>query len=293
MWTNSSRTMAGLPADKSSTSRNGAALLKNLFDVIKPLESIAVGFSGGVDSTVVAAAAAQVLGREKTLAVTAQSETLPARELDESRRLAAQLGIRLAIIQTRELDDPGFAANGPDRCYHCKSELWRKVRLLAQEKGLAHIADGVNADDLGDFRPGIKASDEAGVIHPLARIEAGKQQVRLLARHLGLENWEKPAQACLSSRFPYGTRLTPAALARVGQAEEFMRSLGFKQLRVRDHGAVARIEIPVEELARLVSSEGRQQVVDRLKKLGYTYIALDLEGFRSGSMNDALEIIDS
>ncbi len=282
--------MSGMAAKKSIAPGNeGSSLLESLLGALRPLESVAVGFSGGVDSTVVVAAAAQALGRENTLAVTAASETLPARELAESRRLAAGLGIHLEVIRTRELDNPDFAANGPNRCYYCKTELWRRVRLLAREKGLAHVADGVNADDLGDFRPGITASDEAGVVHPLARIGAGKRQVRLLARQLGLENWDKPAQACLSSRFPYGAGLTPAALARVEQAEEFLRSQGFKKLRVRDHGSTARIEVPPSELVRLAASGLRQQAVSYFKKLGYTYVALDLEGFRSGSMNETLK----
>ena len=280
--------MSGTPANKNGPG-TVAFLLKRLLDDIRPLGSVAVGFSGGVDSTVVAAAAATALGRDKVLAVTAASETLPARELDEARRLAAGLGIRLAVIQTGELDNPDFAANGPDRCYHCKSELWRKVCLVAAENELAHLADGVNADDLGDFRPGIRASDEAGVIHPLARIGAGKQQVRKLAHRLGLENWDKPAQACLSSRFPYGVRLTPAGLARVEQAEEFLRGLGFEELRVRDHGSIARIEVPAGELTRLAAAGLKRRVVTRLKEIGYTYVAIDLEGIRSGSMNETLK----
>lgn len=271
--------------EKKTNTTGCEALLKKLIKVIKPLQSVAVGFSGGVDSTVVAAAAVQALGAKNVLAVTAQSETLPTRELDDACRLAAHIGVPHAVVPTRELENASFSANPPDRCYYCKSELWRRVRVLAAERQIQYMADGVNADDMGDFRPGIKASDEAGVVHPLLMIGAGKSQVRALARSLHLPNWNKPAQACLSSRFPYGTPITQEGLRRVEQAEEFIRGMGIDELRVRVHGDIARIEVSLGILNDLSANGRRQSIVKHFKELGFRYVTLDLEGFRSGSLN--------
>lgn len=263
-------------------------MFDQLIEFMRSLESVAVGFSGGADSSVVAAAAARALGPEKVLAVTADSETMPRRELQEARALAAGLGVPHAVIETRELDSEDFSANPADRCFYCKSELWHRIGVLAEERGLANLADGVNADDLGDHRPGIQASDEAGVVHPLASIGAGKQDVRQLALALGLSNWDKPAQACLSSRFPYGEKITAGGLKRVELAEEFLRSLGLGQLRVRSHGDIARIEVPVESFEDISTKSMRREIVRRLKEIGFRYVTLDMEGFRSGSMNEVL-----
>lgn len=263
------------------------AALARLLDYLRPLGSVAVGFSGGVDSTVVVAAAVRALGAGSVLAVTADSETLPAAELEAARKLAAVLGAPHAVIRTHELECRDFAANAPDRCYHCKAELWGRVGRLAADRGIRHVADGVNADDLDDFRPGIRASDEAGVVHPLAAISASKQQVRQLAVALGLTNWDKPAQACLSSRFPYGSTITAEGLKRVEAAEEFLKGLGMsQQLRVRSHGDIARIEVPDDAIASV--SAGRAGIVKAFRRLGFAYVTLDLEGFRSGSMNETL-----
>lgn len=262
------------------------AMLGRLLDMLAPLGSLAVGFSGGVDSTVVLAAALEALGPENTLGVTADSETLPAAELEAARGLAAAMGAPHAVIRTRELECPEFASNPPDRCFHCKSELWSRLGALAAERGITNIADGVNADDLGDFRPGIRASDKAGVLHPLAAAGAGKQDVRRLARALGLANWDKPAQACLSSRFPYGSVITAEGLRRVEAAEDRLRELGLRQLRVRSHGDTARIEVPDDAIEALAAA--RRSIVGALKEAGFTYVTLDLEGFRSGSMNEVL-----
>jgi len=262
-------------------------LLGRLLAELEPCGRLAVAFSGGVDSSVVLAAAVKSLGAENVLAVTADSETLPSSELEEAKALAASLGVPHAVIETRELDDEEFCANGSDRCYHCKTELWRRLRPVASEAGIDTLADGVNADDTGDFRPGIRASDEAGVIHPLAALKAGKAEVRALARTLELANWDKPAQACLSSRFPYGSRITAAGLKRVELAEEALRRMGFTELRVRDHDGVARIEVPEETLGKLIEGS-RRQVIDACRQAGFDYVTIDLDGLRSGSMNEVL-----
>ena len=268
---------------------NGKKALDKLIQVLQSLESVAVGFSGGVDSSVVVAAASRALGRAKVLAVTADSETLPARELEQARALAARLGTSHAVIETRELDCAEFVENPADRCFFCKHELWHRVRSVADERGIKSLADGVNADDLGDHRPGIRAGDEAGVIHPLAMIGAGKSEVRQLARVLELPNWNKPAQACLSSRFPYGERITPEGLKRVELAEEFLHGRGLRQLRVRSHGDIARIEVTPGELAGISANGVRGEIVRYFKELGFRYVTLDLEGFRSGSLNERLD----
>lgn len=263
-------------------------MLNRLLGEFAGLGSVAVGFSGGVDSSVVAAAALKALGPERMIAVTGESETLPAAELKEARELAAGLGLPHLVIPTREIENECFSANPVDRCYYCKSELWQRIRVLADERGLKHIADGVNADDIGDYRPGIKASDELGIIHPLVSVGAGKEQVRQLARELGLPNSEKPAQACLSSRFPYGDPITPEGLSRVEQAESFLSGMGLEQLRVRSHGDIARIEVPAAAIGQLVGAGVRERVAAELKRLGFSYVTLDLEGFRSGSLNEVL-----
>jgi len=260
-------------------------LYENLGEVIRPLESVAIGFSGGVDSSVVTAVAAQVLGAENILAVTANSESMAISELENAKWMAAELGIPHEIIHTNELECPDYSDNSPERCYYCKDELWQKMRLLADERGLKQIADGVNKDDLLDHRPGIRASDEAGVAHPLAAAGLGKEDVRTLARTLGLSNWDKPAQACLSSRFPYGEKLTAAGLKRVEAAEDFLKKMGLLEVRVRSHGDIARIEVPLPELGSIVDDWRREAITSTLKQLGFRYVTLDLEGFRSGSMN--------
>lgn len=262
--------------------------MNRLSESIRPLDSVAIGFSGGVDSSVVCAAAVRVLGPEKVLAVTADSESLPRRELENAKWMAEELGIPHEIIRTNELECADYRDNSSERCYYCKDELWQKVRVLADERGLQNIADGVNADDFEDHRPGIRASDEAGVTHPLAAAGMSKDDVRTLARALGLSNWDKPAQACLSSRFPYGEKLTPEGLKRVEFAEEFLRKMGLLEARVRSHGDIARIEVPQAELETIAGDWRREAITTTLKQLGFRYVTLDLEGFRSGSMNEAL-----
>lgn len=252
-------------------------------------EKLAVAFSGGVDSSVVLAAAIDALGAEAVVAVTGDSESLPASELADASALASSLGVRHELIETRELLNESYTANPPDRCYYCKREFWSEACSLAAGQGISCLVDGTNADDIEGHRPGQKACKEAGVLHPLVEVGAGKGMVRSMAIRLDLPNWDKPAQACLSSRFPYGTALTAKGLGRVEAAEELLDGLGFRQLRVRDHGGLARIEVPLEELDVLVAHGGRGRIVEGLKQLGYDYVTVDLEGFRSGSMNEVLE----
>lgn len=256
---------------------------------IAQLGSVAVAFSGGTDSTLLLACCLQVLGVERVLAITADSPTLPRSELAAAQALAKELGARHLIITTDEMRDARFVANPPERCYYCKQELFAQMRRVADQQGYRHLVYGATADDVGDYRPGMRAAREAGAIAPLLEAGLSKPEVRELSRQLGLRTWDKPSMACLSSRFPYGTALTREGLSRVEQAEEYLRrELGFRQVRVRDQELVARIEVESEELARLVQEPQRSQIVAHLKMLGYTYVTLNLEGFRSGSLNDVL-----
>jgi pyridinium-3,5-biscarboxylic acid mononucleotide sulfurtransferase len=247
-----------------------------------------VAFSGGVDSTFLAAAARDLLG-DCALAVTALSPSVPQSEAADAAALAGLIGIRHLTIETREMDSADYVNNTPDRCYYCKDELFGRLRSLAERLGLAYVLDGSNRDDEGDYRPGRRAAARHGVRSPLLEAGLGKDDIRALSRERGLPTWDKPAMACLASRLPYGTPITEQALKQVEAAEAFLRSLGIRQLRVRHHGDVARIEVDRAGRDALLQKDNRRAVVERLRSLGYLYVTLDLAGFRSGSLNEGLE----
>ena len=256
-------------------------------EILHACGSVLVACSGGVDSVLLATVAARVLG-DKAVAATAVSPSLAPSELADARSAMRAAGIRHIEVATHEIDDPAYSANATDRCYHCKNISYAHFREIATREGLAVIIDGTNADDSADFRPGRRAATEHGVRSPLAEAGLTKLQIRQWARDLGLTVWDKPAAACLASRVPYGSPVTREKLARIDRAEVALKDLGFRQCRVRDHGTVARIEIDISLLPLLL--ERRQSVVQSIKDAGFSYVALDLEGFRSGSMNEGVEM---
>ncbi len=261
--------------------------LTELRQIIRQLESAVVALSGGVDSSLVARIAAEELG-DRALAVIGESATLPEKEKHEALRLAERIGIRCRVIRTEETDNLKFRSNPADRCYFCKAELFGKLRGIAKQEGYRWVVDGTNADDVGDFRPGLRANQEFQVRSPLREAGFRKSDVRAAARELGLPNWDKPSMPCLSSRFPYGQPIDIEALRRVEKAETYLREKGFQECRVRHFDHTARIEVEPSKMKMLIEGDILPELIAYFKSLGYTYVTLDLEGFRSGSMNAVL-----
>jgi uncharacterized protein len=253
---------------------------------LRTLERIVVAYSGGVDSTLLLALAVRTLGSDNVLAAVGISPSLPDRELQDGRTLAAQIGAQLVEIQTAELDDPNYAANPERRCFFCKSELFTLLRQAADQRGFDVVASGANFDDTGDFRPGLEAGAKLGVVNPLMDAGLTKPEIRTISKAIGLTTWDKPAMACLASRIPYGQSVSSEKLNRIEQAEYVLKDLGFVQCRVRDHDTIARIEVPATDISK--AAELRETLTAKLKDLGYAYVTLDLQGFRSGSMNETI-----
>ena len=256
-------------------------------EILGPLGSAVVAFSGGVDSTLLLSLSVQTLGPGHVVGAIGISPSLPRRELEAARDFARRIGVELVEIQTGELNDPNYRTNPTNRCYYCKRELFSRLKGLAEQKGYNTILSGANADDRGDFRPGLNAGKELGVRTPLLEAGLTKADVRAISRAMDLPTWNKPAAACLSSRIPYGRAITAAGLSRIERAEYILKDLGFLQCRVRDHGTLGRIEVPQADIARLTGL--RKLILGPLKALGYTYITADLQGFRSGAMNEVLD----
>ncbi len=271
------------------TSETLRAKETRLFEILRGMGRAIVAFSGGTESAYLAWAAQQALGAG-AVAITADSASLPASHKKDAEEFARKFGIAHEYVETREFENPDYAANGPDRCFHCKDELFARLEQIGRERGYDHVVYGVNVDDLGDYRPGQNAARKHSVSAPLADAGLTKAEIRELSRQAGLPTWDRPASACLSSRIPYGTPVTVQTVKTVEKGEEELKALGFRQFRVRFHGEVARIEIARDEMPRALSMEMAARLTAEFKKLGFKYVALDLEGYRQGSLNEALNL---
>ena len=278
-----------IPSEGQSLDGKLASEFARLKEILLDMRSALVAFSGGTDSTLLLKVAKDIL-KDRVVAALATSPLYPEREEEAARKIAASLGVPLRCVPSGEMEIGDFVANTPRRCYFCKIELFGTLMEVALQEGLAWVADGTNVDDSGDYRPGRIAAKELGIRSPLAEAGMTKEHIRELSRALGLPTADKPAMACLSSRIPYGTTITPEIIAQVGRAEEILMNMGVSHVRVRHHGDLARIEIGVEEdIPRLVAPDLRYRIVDEFRALGYTYITMDLEGYRTGSLNEVLD----
>ena len=273
--------------EMSDTERDIQEKLIKLKTYLQSLGRVAVAFSSGVDSTFLLKVAQDVLG-EQVIAVTANPYSFPSRELEETKAFCRERGIRHFIVELNELEIPGFSQNPPNRCYLCKKEIFGKMKNIARDENIPHVVEGSNMDDNGDYRPGTMAVSELGIESPLREAGLYKEEIRSLSKEMGLPTWDKPSFACLSSRFPYGESITEEKLAMVEQAEQLLFDKGFRQARVRIHDRMARIEVLPQELGRLIEGDIREEIVSVLKSYGFAYISMDLEGYRTGSMNEVI-----
>ncbi|MCM1552796.1 MAG: ATP-dependent sacrificial sulfur transferase LarE [Butyrivibrio sp.] len=280
-----------MTSDNEVNAKITDGILKEKYNILLRILSgyghVAIAFSGGVDSTLLLQAARDALG-DRAVAVTVVSHSFPEREYQETVDFCRERGIRQLVCRVNELEIEGFAQNPPERCYLCKRNFFQKIQELAREQGIGVVAEGSNLDDMGDYRPGMRAIAELGIVSPLREAGLDKAQIRALARDLGLSAWDKPAYACLATRIPYGEEITAEKLSMVEQAEELLGSAGFRQRRVRIHGRSARIELLTEDFARITENDLRERIVARFEELGFDYVALDLKGYRTGSMNTGL-----